>query len=841
MSKWRSYQDFRLEDLTGGINTRDYPSEIEDKQMLSLSNWNFKWNKLVSEKGTEDTWLPSAPSPIWALKIDNNDLWTLADNVIYKNWIEQESKSGARLRVNWLTRAYDEAITDPNGDIISYTESSSEYFPDGVKYYVNIDGVDYWATGWSKNEIYLDLKEQLETAWYAVSIASEYIYITSSSPIVITTPAYITYVIYLKNIIESSNYIWSDWWVKWFMFDIDGYKWIYYDDDSLSGHWDKPIQYDKDIRDALYNAIDALAIPNIEIAKTFLSPWFLEDGTGTIYWKENEAWYASIILQKASSVNFTRWADTQDGVTSTWFNDLIAINSSNVFTTSNTIILREWETNELTIDPSVFSWTSEFITYLQANGYPNTIFIAWRYTGVWTSPSPSSGIYPLTADYESAYPISASWLPSDEIRITRWYGLQEDAFNIDTNTFENIPVNSTLPSMGRANIVVWNMGELIINKDDGWAFYFTDDVLYEIWDDAVGLPTVGTIYNGKIVLGWYEDDDNIVFSQTSSPSQPLNLLNFTDYSAWGQSISGWDKGVITGMKVGENWLYVFKDNSVWYSNSEKDTGTSFNLIFNKITSNGALSQNVITNVEQEIFYLDWKTRSVRRLGYEQNLTTLRDVAISREIAELFETLPEEQPMATASFSYPNYTLSLTDGTSNDVVYQNGKTYKANNKHFIYNVENKSWTTRTGIDDMLISDDDYHSSLDGKIYYSFKGNTLIPWEGTSKEYTFVDDVDWKRIWEMEVVGRIVADAWQDKEFAIQMLVDWQAVEIGEPDDLLKRKIVAENGSTVRFREKIELFDDGQTFQFVPLHNGQWYVEISDVSFRIKPLKITWQYY
>jgi len=60
-----------------------------------------------------------------------------------------------------------------------------------------------------------------------------------------------------------------------------------------------------------------------------------------------------------------------------------------------------------------------------------------------------------------------------------------------------------------------------------------------------------------------------------------------------------------------------------------------------------------------MFYLDWKNRAVRRLGYEQNLTTLRDVAISKEIAEEFKSLPESQPMATSHFIYPNYQLSLS--------------------------------------------------------------------------------------------------------------------------------------------------------------------------------------
>jgi len=75
-----------------------------------------------------------------------------------------------------------------------------------------------------------------------------------------------------------------------------------------------------------------------------------------------------------------------------------------------------------------------------------------------------------------------------------------------------------------------------------------------------------------------------------------------------------------------------------------------------------LNQSVITDVQQDTFYLDWKNRSVRRLSYEANVSALRDSRVNDEIRSLMTTLPEEQPLATASFSYPNYKLSLTDNS-----------------------------------------------------------------------------------------------------------------------------------------------------------------------------------
>jgi len=66
----------------------------------------------------------------------------------------------------------------------------------------------------------------------------------------------------------------------------------------------------------------------------------------------------------------------------------------------------------------------------------------------------------------------------------------------------------------------------------------------------------------------------------------------------------------------------------------------------------------VTEVEQELFYYDDITKNVRRLSYEENLITLRDTSISREIETIFEQLADDQSNATASFKYPNYKLFM---------------------------------------------------------------------------------------------------------------------------------------------------------------------------------------
>lgn len=373
--------------------------------------------------------------------------------------------------------------------------------------------------------------------------------------------------------------------------------------------------------------------------------------------------------------------------------------------------------------------------------------------------------------------------------------------------------------LGRSNLTIGNLGTVVIDKDNGGAYYAYDGINIQIGEDSIWEPTVWTIYNGKIVLWWYDDNDNIIFSKTSSPTQPLNVLNFTDYDSGWQSVSWGDKWIVTWMIVGENWLYVFKDNSIWYTNSEKDNpdSNSFNFIFRKITSNWALTQNVITEVEQEILYLDWKTREVRRLGYEQNLTTLRDVSISREISDLFDVLPEDQWLASASFSYPNYTLSLTDWTSPEITYLNWKRYHLNNVHYIYNVETKWWTKRTWIENLIVRDENFFSLSDWLVYKDYVWNTDEDGVYLSKYYTLWDDIEWKKWRWVDVVWLINPDEWEEKVITIEMIID---------DEIIDRRTITAS-SRKQVRERFDMYDEWQWMQIKITHSWSWSVEVYDI--------------
>jgi len=369
----------------------------------------------------------------------------------------------------------------------------------------------------------------------------------------------------------------------------------------------------------------------------------------------------------------------------------------------------------------------------------------------------------------------------------------------------------------------------------------------EVWRVSLWI-----VYNGKIVLWWYEWNDNIVFSQTNDPLTTANeMLNFALYDAWAQSVSWWNKWVITGFLVWENWLYVFKENEVWYSNTEKDTWTSFNLVFNKITSTWACNQNCIIDGWQDVFYFDYINKKVRRLSYEQNLTTLRDTAISLEVDDIFATIPDDDestenrysPFINMSFHYPYLEVNYPTEDSpyfNVSTWDNYK-YRIADNTMVYNVENKSWAKRTDKKAegrySIASHKWFYQSDNWDIYNSINWNTLETWVHESKEYTITDDVDYKRWGWFEIVGDLI---WP-KTLEVEIEVDAEDVEIWETSFPFKRIIEAADGETLRFREQIDLYDDWRAFKFKLWHSWEWKAIVSDVYINYKPLKISQYYY
>lgn len=906
----KTFKPFRLEELNWWINIQNSPSEIEDKQAVDITNWNFQWNKLVSEKWFKDSWNPSS-GLIWALKIDGSDKWTFAGGRLYKNWEIQTDKS-------W---------------ILLYVGESS--FVPNIPYPLNLDWIDYLFEWDSIENIILDIKSKVPSSYNIVAQEDTILITKDSWDITYVWSENQTYIIYNRDSVASYT-LWDSISTK---IIIDG---VEYSNDYSYDNWALNVwELDIDIMEKLMAVIPSKHSPSLV---------FLNSALDIVVDYESTGWFAWILLNQVNTIKETKisiyryrirgysedtwwgWYIRLDDWT--WGEDLFYIdwnpiiwlywykiraNSANGIQMALSTLTIDWETftipawtqrwdvwgilyaemawntfyrdvdqyNESIyfvrkdwVPISSISWTWEFSDFWQANlseySFSGSLFTIWRSdcNDDWASFNDSE--IEKALKWNLIYQInSLNWFSAEEwilewllwIIVTKWdwdfanityvstnstvfthvgfspwdvgYSfIEEWAFiDVKTNSLTEtsvIDLQSTL-NYSRWNIVIWqDWWVLYVDKDNGWAYYYYDWMRAKIWTDSVWNPTVWAIYNGKIILSWYKDNDNIVFSKTSSPTEPLNILNFSDYSAGWQSVSWWDKWLVTGMIEWENWLYVFKNNSIYYSNSEKDApeSFSFNLIFNKITSNWALSQNVITEVEQEIFYLDWESREVRRLWYEQDLTTLRDTAISREISDLFDELPEEQPLATAHFKYPNYQLSLSDWQWATVEYNGWYTYNVNNVHFVYNVENKSWTRRTWIDWLLISDRGHFADIDWRIYIDFDWETSESGEYVSKEYVFWDDIMYKKYWRFEVVWKIKTPNSSDKELTISLYVD---------DELVDERLIQSEWEVTHIRQKIDMYDIGQRIQFKLTHSWEWNVEIHDIQIYYKRTRIQPQDY
>ena len=346
------------------------------------------------------------------------------------------------------------------------------------------------------------------------------------------------------------------------------------------------------------------------------------------------------------------------------------------------------------------------------------------------------------------------------------------------------------------------------------------------------------VYNGKSVW-WWMYKDTIVYSKTASASTPALIIDFNAYSAGIQSVWWQMSWAIVWFALWENGLYVFKENAIYYSNSEKDTGSdnpsapTFSFIFNKITTSWTLSQQSIWNYKQEIFYYDNLSWWVRRLWYEQNLTTLKDTAISEDIQEIFNRLPKAQPNATISVSYPNLKLFLHSENSsiNDVC-------------LVYNLDNKAWA----IEDNKICSISfwwYLGSPYSNIIYKDDNTYWIDWITKtgiylSKQYSMWDNIDYKRFWEIELSWSI--SAWITAK--IEILSDWEIIwewEIIWKDTVYSTlwtttlwTMPTDNNvlSTSAFTKKIDLFNEWQYIQYRITTNWAWIFELSNVNILYK---------
>ena len=827
----RKYKTFPLNDLTGWINLRDYASEIEDKQMLQLENFDFEWNKLVSSKWIDRFYNSTANNFIQWMTVDGDDVWHIENANLWKNWeketlnntytlvVEDINSNWFDIQIDWNKYVWDwvywnewtayDALTS---DLATLLWASYSVVKDPSNTFINIHKLDWTAISFVHPDLIKQINVDSWGTWSSMDITIDWTNITTDEA---TTPTLSWLYSFIVAALPWSTYTTKDEWIITLYRDdliapvittntITNYDYTVrawdIDNPSCINLWgtdskDANCSYVKEIIDWwVYNYTYPngvyfptysfnLLIPHhgtvshSSADSCFTIPYgqLYNDVSGWVFWY--------VMIDTATFYNAWTW-------TSNWY----------------TFKFRNWDWSSITHSSErQMVYDTSLNTVIQTNQGDNNSWITNAHTSTFS----------VVSNYSE---LAVNWTTT------------HTTLDLIDDDFYDITVSS-----------LWT---LIVSKR-GFApvFIDTDWLSSPITSATVWEPTIGTIYQWKIILGWYSWTDNIYFSKSYLPDTPTNeYLDFSWYDAWSQSVSGWNKWVITWMSVWENGLYIFKEDSVWYTNSDKDTTTTYNFVFNKITSNGAVNQWCISEVEQEIFYFDYKNKAVRRLWYEQNLTTLRDVAISREIELLLEEIPENdewndvrtKTLLSTSYIYPHFDIHLTTNTSSDFflsgVDEQFK-YKMPNKTLSYNVDNKSWTVRTDKDDLGV----LHAfkwvigTYEWDMYNDHIWNTLEDWIALSKEYTFKDDVDWKAYWEIELVWDIVPDG--TKVLTLEVLVDWELIEL---ENSATPTIITLSETTFkRIKNRLELYDAWQVFQFRIRHSWTWKVVISDVYIKWRP--------
>lgn len=333
----------------------------------------------------------------------------------------------------------------------------------------------------------------------------------------------------------------------------------------------------------------------------------------------------------------------------------------------------------------------------------------------------------------------------------------------------------TLPAT-QYNVTIWRVFDyFIVLTDTTWAndlilfrfvpnATFASSTLTNITTSITWLTskkfTCAWFYNGKMLLWWNPSNSALYFSKTATVSTENDIYNFNDLDASSQYIWDW-MSWITWFKWGNDNFYIFKRDSTYQITSYQQnthTDSTWQLILDsvafitkRISNAGAINQQVIQQVEQDIIYFDWE--NIRRVSYETNNLAIKDASISEKIYPIIQLLPKNQSEATWLFVYPYYKLYLKSSStwSNDIA-------------FVYNVITKSWSTQSNVS-VATAASSYYNKYEGYIWnrnswmvwkdnqtYSQDWFDLV-WTYISKSFDFWDNVDYKRITEVEFKWRI----------------------------------------------------------------------------------------
>ena len=361
----------------------------------------------------------------------------------------------------------------------------------------------------------------------------------------------------------------------------------------------------------------------------------------------------------------------------------------------------------------------------------------------------------------------------------------------------------------------------------------------------------GLFYQGKLLLGWNPlYPSSLYSSKTGLVASPDNIYDFSWYDSSAQNV--WDGEPIVSIISNHNELFVLKTNSVWRNQWVYDTGAdavskSYAYNLRQESATGALNSRCAIAVEQDVLYFDWL--NIRRLSYEININALNDDSISKEISNIFSSLPSNQTKnAEMYYAYPFVKLCLRDKFSTN-----------NSIGIIYNIVDKSYSIQTGVEIVqwvggfsnnkrtaYFVTSQTSMVYQDNIWYAYNGGN-INLSHKSKRYVLWDGVDYKRISQVELYWKI--SPWL--KWTIDIYVNGNIIDSREIffedyilpttgstpfwDSLFGSSAEGEDTPLRDFVVRYEYYKDWRDFSFGVRSNWQWRFELHGLNLMYKNIK------
>lgn len=890
-----NFKTYPIKDLTGWINLNDPRTEIDEKQCLKAEGWNFKAWKLTSweKKKTNSTY----SGLINWIYYDYTDIYVISGWSVYKNWTVLYSSWNYTLtfsninwipfsiRLDWTSKVYKITTVDEDTAKADLRTALIADFP----------ALTFSAWTWSAITVTKGSSFEITNPYLVKKITIWSWSIEKSFDITIDwvtkTVAPWLYSTYWDIFTYLSTQYWAYYWYNnwdWsFLFSkTDSTDCTYlvtnkttYSYDYLFYEWDTPNSW----QGWLWSEVTI----DWTTYKTYWTEWRPFKWSWLIAWL---LWSQTTYWNSLATTDPLNTLPAWPLVTMLTSWSITSFTKSGNSTVTRAIIKNSWWTIVAT---ATFSWnTATFATPYSVSAWQQYYFQAdsnWAtYTRAYTT-NPSTVpwanfVYPwytanitaVTMNVNSPttwYTKSSSWLhfyikKTDYSQITWSINNRYSGWFPDDNNFLSITTNTFISTVSIANntnslYTTVNNWTLLssdtlyrIYKSNYWLLFIW--YLWTLWAKFVDYATwtwtnitwshsLWTVYNwkiflwGKILSTWLTD--NIEFSKTYHTDQPSDILVFSWYDAWNQAVSAWNPWYLTWFIIWEDWLYVFKNNEV-YKNTKGDEydWKSKNTItwveeyvlkynFKPVTKTWAYSQECITQYWQEIFYYDWINKSIRRLRYEEQQQTLRDTAISHEVDTLLKDIPNpptnHTQLHSLTFKYPNLEFNYCS-TNNFIDNSFWPQTVLPDSQLIFNVETWSWATRPLLTDKgeapLQPSNWYYININKEVF-DFT-STAEYWEFESKVYTlnWVDSY-WKRFGWFDIVWDIEPNSWETKTLTIDIYINWVLEET---------RTLSSTTDLLRFRERIDLYNDWQDIQFKLTHSWKWKIAITDCYLYYKEL-------